>query len=216
MRVAPGSREPCEISRISYAGLCPTRVIMTGTITMHDFKRLLISLSSLVALGLCAAPAFAAAASLPNGATSIDETYSDWALKCGIGDKANGAKVICNVTQTLFEQKTHKRVLGIGLMPEGDGVKGTLVMPFGLDLEKGPTLSIDDGPASTPYHYKTCLPGGCLIQINWNSATVKALRSAKSLKIDAQADNGKPAPFKLSLNGLAAALDRARALMSDK
>lgn len=176
-----------------------------------------IVLSILVLLGLFATPALAAtAASLPNGATSINETYDDWALKCGIKSEASTSEVVCDVTQTLVDKKSRKRILGIGLAPNGGGVKGTLVMPFGLDLDKGLTLSIDDGPASTPYRYKTCLPGGCLVPIGWNAATVKALRQAAALKVTATGDNGKPAAFTISLKGFSAALDRATALTSGK
>jgi invasion protein IalB len=121
--------------------------------------------------------------------------------------------VTCAVSQQLFDKKTNKRVLLIALSAEDQGgVKGSLVMPFGLALDSGVTLQIDDGPLTKPIHFRTCLPGGCIIPLEWPAATVQALGAARSLKAAAVADDGQPAPFTISMKGFASALDRAVAL----
>ena len=180
---------------------------------MHLSRRLLYVPLALAAFSLSVIPVLAAQdASLPNGATSINETYGDWALRCAIDHQTEKPAVVCDVTQTLIDQKSRKRVLGIGFRPNNGGIKGNLVMPFGLDLAKGVTMSIDAGPVSTPYAFKTCLPAGCIVPIDWASSTVKVLRTSTTLKVGATGDNSKPAEFKLSLKGFSDALDRAIAL----
>jgi invasion protein IalB len=169
-------------------------------------------------LTLSAFPVFAeTAATLPGGATAINEVHSDWTVKCGVAADATGGVSTCVVSQLQLDKTTKKRVLAIGLsaQPNG-GVKGSIMMPFGLSLDSGVTLQIDDGPLTAPVHFRTCLPGGCVIPLEWPAATVTALRTAQKLKVVAQGDNGKPIPFSISMAGFASALDRAMALVPSK
>ena len=165
-------------------------------------------------LALSAFPVFAdTAPALPGGATAINEVHADWTVRCG----TSATGTACAVSQQQIDKATKKRVLAIGLSSEPNGgVKGSLMMPFGLLLDSGVTLQIDDGPLTAPVHFRTCMPGGCVIPLEWPAATVTALRTAQKLKVVAQGDDGKPVPFTISMAGFASALDRAIALIPAK
>lgn len=152
------------------------------------------------------------AANLPGGASSVVEAHGDWTTRCGAAGKSDTAPggVQCAVTQQQLDQKTHQRILTLAVNPmSSGGVKGVLIMPFGLALDSGVTLKIDNGPETKPLRFKTCLPAGCLVPLEWPDATVKDLRNAKVLTITAQSDRGGAAPFAVSLNGFGGAFDRA-------
>ncbi|MCR4264881.1 invasion associated locus B family protein [Nitratireductor sp. ZSWI3] len=155
---------------------------------------------------------FAATAALAQAETqssdapsSLSETYDDWTVACvGQGEKRR-----CAFTQRQI-QKDGQRVLAIELTPSDDGgLRGSLVLPFGLDLKKGATFSIDDLPPGKPSHFQTCLPVGCILPLIFTEETTKALRASERLKIGTYAsDAQKEVPFSVSLKGFAAALDR--------
>lgn len=148
-----------------------------------------------------------AGASLPGGASSLNETYKDWRVGC-----VQGHLKRCVVSQVQAQQNG-QRVLAIELnAPSGNAVSGTLVMPFGLALESGVGFQIDDKPAMQPTRFRTCMPGGCLVPVSFDAPTLVALRAGTVLKIKAVADGGAAAPFSIPLQGLAAALDRVGAL----
>lgn len=158
------------------------------------------------------------AAGLPDGASTINESHGDWTVRCATAAAGQpNPGVHCGISQTLMDKKTNKRVLLIGLSQQvGGAVKGTLLMPFGLALKAGATLQIDDGPVTSPASFRTCLPAGCLINLDWPQTTVVALRNAKVLKVHASGDNGQAADFTVSLNGFGSAIDRVSALVPAK
>ena len=156
-----------------------------------------------------------AASTLPGGASSLTEAHGDWTVRCAV--TTAGGAVNCGVSQEQLDKGTHKRMLLIGINAGSEGgATGSLVLPFGLALESGVTLQVDDGTVTSPLHFRTCLPAGCVVPINWNKASVDALRTAKTVKAAAVSDNGQPAPFTISMAGFASALDRAIELVSAK
>jgi invasion protein IalB len=150
----------------------------------------------------------AAASSLPGGASSLTETYKDWRVSC----VQDGATKRCTVSQAQAQQNG-QRVLAIELgAPNGNTVSGTLVLPFGLALDSGVTLQIDEKPPMQPVRFRTCLPAGCIVSVTFDAPTLVALRSGTALKLKATADGGTAVPFSISLQGFGTALDRVGAL----
>jgi invasion protein IalB len=147
---------------------------------------------------------------LPNGASSLNETYQDWVVLCTTNDKNR----ICVMTQQQRKQDTNQLVLAAEFTAVSkDEIRGTLILPFGLRLADGVSLQVDDGPMSKPLPFSTCLPAGCVVQIGFDAATVKGLRAAGALKLLAKAhDGGQNVRLDVSLKGFAAAQDRAVAL----
>ncbi|ENT82492.1 hypothetical protein H721_00371 [Brucella ovis IntaBari-2006-46-332] len=143
------------------------------------------------------------AASLPGGASTLQETYQDWTVSC----QSQKDTIACVMRQ---EQSS---VLTVELRNVAGGkVDGVLLMPFGLDLAKGASLKIDDtaGPNLT---FSTCLPQGCLAPVSFDAKQVAALKSGTNINVTTTAlSPSQPVAFKISLKGFGAALDRIQAL----
>ncbi|MEP9372816.1 invasion associated locus B family protein [Mesorhizobium sp. KR1-2] len=154
-------------------------------------------------------PVLAQATPLPGGASSLQETYQDWRVACQI---VNGAK-LCAVSQQQV-RPDGQRVLAVELQAAaGDTATGTLVLPFGLLLDAGVTLQIDDRQALAPLRFRTCLPAGCVVALSFDNNAVAALRAGATLNLKASAaDTSQEVTLTVSLTGLAAALDRNIAL----
>lgn len=155
------------------------------------------------------APA-AAPSNLPNGATSLNETYQDWVVLCSAADRGRA----CAMAQQQRKQDTNQLVLAVEFNAvAANELRGTLVLPFGLRLTDGVTLQVDDGAVSKPLAFVTCLPAGCIVPLAFDASMIKALRAGTTLKLVAKAhDNGQDVGLGVSLKGFAAAQDRASAL----
>lgn len=146
---------------------------------------------------------------LPGGATSLQEMYADWRVACA---QQNGRK-ICALSQQQTDKNTHQLLLAIELnAPAIDKAEGTLILPFGLALDRPVTLQIDEAVDGPSLRFRTCLPVGCLVRLAFDPATIVLLRKATTLTVRATADGGQGAAFKISLNGFSGALDRTAAL----
>lgn len=160
------------------------------------------------ALAALLIPALAAAAepqaNLPGGASSLTETFGDWQVGCVV----QGPAKRCAITQEQVNQQTRQRVFAVEVTSVGDKLEGILLMPFGLSLERGATLQIDDQPSTTALKFRTCLPGGCLVPLSFDAKSIAALRVGTVLKVRALADGGAEQLYTISLKGLAQALDR--------
>ncbi|MDB5540853.1 MAG: invasion associated locus family protein, partial [Devosia sp.] len=152
----------------------------------------------------------APSATLPGGATSLREAFDDWQVTC----TAQGATKRCALSQEQVDQN-RQRVLAIELIPaENNTLTGTLVMPFGLVLDSGITVQLDDKPLGKPLRFRTCLPAGCILPLQLDAATTNALRAGTSLKLSGLPNDGnKPITFSISLKGFPGALSRTAALL---
>lgn len=141
------------------------------------------------------------ASRLPNGASSLNETYQDWQVVC----VAQNQGTVCAMTQQQRKKDNNQFVLGIELNTvTKDALKGVVILPFGLNVQNGITWQINDGPASKPQPFSTCLPAGCIVPVTFDTATQKLLGTAKLLKLSAKPDGSdKPVQFSVSLKGFA-------------
>lgn len=154
------------------------------------------------------ADAGAQISALPGGASSLNETYKDWRVSC----VQDGTAKRCALSQVQTQQGG-QRVLAIELNPpNGNIVAGTLVLPFGLALDTGVALQVDDKPAMQPVRFRTCLPAGCLVSVSFNAQAVIALRTGTALKLKVAADGGTAMSLSIPLQGFSTALDRVAAL----
>ena len=156
-----------------------------------------------------AAPLAAQSTALPGGASSVQETFESWVVAC----VQDGSAKRCALSQQQTDQQSHQRVLAIELSAaSGDKVEGALVLPFGLALDRGVTLQVDESPAGPTLRFRTCLPAGCVVPLSFDAKLLAALRKGAALKVNAVADNGKDTVFTISLKGFPAALDRTASL----
>ncbi|HEY4374705.1 MAG TPA: invasion associated locus B family protein [Burkholderiales bacterium] len=155
-----------------------------------------------------AAPA-APATHLPDGANAIQETFGDWRVACLTRDKVKR----CSMTQEQANSKTQQRVLAIELGGGADKLEGILVLPFGVALERGVALQLDDQAAQAPLRYSTCLPAGCIVPVRFDAKFVTALRGGTALKGKIGVEGAPDQTFSISLKGFGTALDRLVVLL---
>jgi invasion protein IalB len=166
-----------------------------------------VAAAAAVALATLTIPALTqeAGSTLPGGASSLQETYQDWSLGC-----QGTPTVACAISQQQTQQNG-QRILAVELRKgEDDAVAGNLVLPFGLLLETGATLQIDDEPQREPLKFSTCLPAGCLVPVSFDTSTVAELRTGTALRVKVQGMDRKEVVLSISLKGLAPALDRLK------
>jgi invasion protein IalB len=148
---------------------------------------------------------------LPGGATSLRETHGDWTVACA----SNAQAKLCGVSQQQTDSRSGQRVMAIEVgIPSNEGTRVTLVLPFGVLLEKGAVVQVDDAAASSPYAFKTCMPFGCIVEISLNREGIEAWRKGSVLKLKTVAVEGsRDVQFTVSLKGFPGAVDRATALV---
>ncbi|WP_025430973.1 invasion associated locus B family protein [Ensifer sp. ENS11] len=149
-------------------------------------------------------------APLPGGASSLQETYADWIVSC-VQRKNRHCLLMQQQTQ-----QNGQRLLAIEMAAGGDGktATGTLVLPFGLALDAGVSLQVDERSSEAPVRFSTCLPAGCVVPLSFDGAALAELRTGAVLKMMAKANNtNEPISLSASLKGFSAALDRVTALM---
>jgi invasion protein IalB len=148
----------------------------------------------------------AATARLPNGASAVNEVYGDWTVDCRITD---GQK-LCVLSQSQGDSRTNQRVFAIELRPPKDGrAEGTILMPFGLKLDNGAVLKLDEKDLGQGLRFSTCVPAGCLLPISFPTVATDAMKGGKTLTAAAlNLSNGDVVSFNIALNGFGPALDR--------
>lgn len=164
------------------------------------FQKLWLAATVTVAASLGPAQA------LPGEASSVRETHGDWTVSC----VRQEAATLCAMSQIQAEPKSRKRVLTVELQAHANGTaKGVLIMPFGLALNPGVSLKIDDKETSAPLPYATCLPVGCIVPLTVDTALLSALKAGGTLNINATSNgDNQPLAFTVSLTGFSAAFAR--------
>lgn len=147
-------------------------------------------------------------AALPGGAQALSETFDDWLVGCA----SPQGKKHCVVSQQQTDSKTQQRLLAIELQPHNGGADGALVLPFGLELDKGVTLKAGDAQIGSTLRFKTCLPQGCVAPVSFDQKTIELLNKAPTMTVIAYGDAGQSASFQISLKGFGPALSRAAVL----
>ncbi len=150
------------------------------------------------------------AVSLPNGASSISETYGDWTVNCAIADYQKR----CGFSQEQGNSQTGQRVFAIELQPPADGqTNGLLLLPFGLKLDDGVKLKLDEQNLGQGARFSTCVPAGCLVPVSFPTVATDAMKKGEKLVITATRDGGgEPPAFTVSLAGFTAAMNRVAEL----
>lgn len=146
------------------------------------------------------------AATLPNGASAINETYGDWTVDCRIANEQR----LCVLLQSQGNSQTGQRVFAIELRAPKDGrAEGTILFPFGMKLENGAVLRLDDKNLGQGLRFSTCMAQGCLLPISFPTVATDAMKAGKALTVAAlNLSNGEPVSFNVSLTGFGAAFDR--------
>lgn len=138
----------------------------------------------------------------------LRENFGDWRLTC---EKRQGA-TRCLVSQQILDRRTHQRVISLSLEPLDHQVRGQALMPFGLDLAKGMTLSLSSDPLGLTLPYTTCRADGCVVPLDFDDAQMEAFLKATTVKMNFSLLNGREIDVPLSLKGFSAAWTKAVSL----
>jgi invasion protein IalB len=155
--------------------------------------------------------ATAQGANVMQAPTTLSETYDSWTVQCV--NKAEGEKTqrTCQMSQELLQQKTRQRVLTFAIGMADKKAKVTLVLPFGLLLSEGVRVQIGEEEILRGA-YRTCLPAGCVAEIELPAETIKKFESAETASVLMTANSGQPVKTDISLKGFTPAFQRLSAL----
>jgi invasion protein IalB len=169
-----------------------------------------LTLASLVGAGGATAQQAGKPGTLPNGASSISETFGEWTVACRIAD----AQKQCGLAHAQGNTQTGQRVFMIELRTPKDGkTEGTILMPFGLKLDSGVVLKVDDKDLSQGLRFSTCIPQGCIVPVSLPTVATDTLKKAKTLTVASlNSSNGEVVAFNVPLEGFAGGTARVAEL----
>ena len=146
---------------------------------------------------------------LPGGASQLQETHGDWRLAC----VQQAEQRLCTLIQQQNDRDSGQLVLGLEFTAlPGDAAEGTIVLPFGVAVDKPVTLLVDDVVVGTE-PFRTCLPVGCIVVVPLDARRVAQFTQAKMLGVrTASVPDGQEVSFRVSMNGFASGLARMRTL----
>ncbi|WP_120634995.1 invasion associated locus B family protein [Ruegeria sp. EL01] len=130
--------------------------------------------------------------------------FQSWTVNCA----EEAGQKLCAMSQSLNLQNQSGLLLRMELQRgQEDGASGVVIVPFGLDIAKGISLSIDGGPRwNLPM--RTCQNFGCVIPVTLGPAIIQELKESGSIQISLYTlDGGKTLEVPVSLAGFTAAFD---------
>jgi len=129
-----------------------------------------------------------------------------WEVKCATPAKATEA--VCEMSKQVAVAKSRQLVARVSL---GDGTPDELLirvlLPHGLSLPEGATLTVDDGEPRQ-MAFATSTAAGVVARMPADASIMKELRAGKSLRIGATSRSKKPLNISLSLSGFSSSLDK--------
>lgn len=145
-----------------------------------------------------------AGASFAQTKETSSTAFESWTVNCA---EENGQK-LCAMSQSLNLQNQSGLLLRMELQRgQQDEASGIIVVPFGLDIGKGISLSIDGGPRwNLPM--RTCQNFGCVVPVTVGPEMVEQLKKSGAIQITLYTlDGGKTLEVPVSLAGFTAAFD---------
>jgi len=143
------------------------------------------------------------------GAESSSTQFQDWSVKCAEDAESLVAEQKrCVLVQVLRAEGRTEALLRIELSRTQSGeVSGFMIVPFGLDLSKGVSLSIDGGERwNLPF--RTCQNFGCVVRLALSGEIVERMQEGGKLNVTLYTlqDSGT-LDIPVSLAGFTAALE---------
>lgn len=156
-----------------------------------------VSCCCLTGLGLLIMGIFATA-------QSAEDEASRWVVRCN--NLQAPQKLNCSTTQSIFLKKSGQRIVRAIIGDTESGKILTLILPLGLDLEHGVLLSVDNAPAKR-HSFKTADAKGTYAKIDVSDEFLNVMKAGKNLDVKVKGSAGRDIDVKLTLNGLANALE---------
>lgn len=150
--------------------------------------------------------------------TALSETFSDWQVNCQtLTISENKVQRYCQMSQQQVDEKSGSLVLLFtvdAVNPETNKTAINIIVPFGVSLTAGIAVIVNDTEISSG-SYKTCLPQGCIANIQLEKDQIAHLLASDEAKIRMEILNSdKAVTVPLRLNGFQQAKTRLDALSS--
>jgi invasion protein IalB len=101
------------------------------------------------------------------------------------------------------------------LVPQGGALTGSIVLPLGIDLQKGAVLQVDAGP-TMPATFQACVAQlGCAFPVAFDADQARALAAGEALGVTFTPMGQPQLTYTVSLRGLTGALARAFELLAE-
>lgn len=156
------------------------------------------------ALMLMASPALAQQATLPGGASALNEAHGSWTVNCTLVEAGKDCA---------FSQAAGALVAVELAAPAGNKAEGMLLTAFGLRLDAGVQLGIDGHQLGQARPFLTCVQTGCLVPLDFDEVALSAMKVGTTLEVTGvKVDDGQPVTVTLSLAGFTAAYNRTAEL----
>lgn len=170
-------------------------------------------LSVVLLSGMLTGLAAAQETTTDTGPSTLSETYESWTVHCAKTNTGAQTTRNCRMSQELLQPESRQRMLLLAIAPkQGEGpTKATLVMPFGLLLSEGLRIEAADKELVRGT-FRTCLPGGCISEIDLSDELIAQLQSNEKLTVVMTANDGQVVRTDVSLKGFGAAYTRLLAL----
>ena len=162
------------------------------------------------ALMLLASPVLAQQATLPGGASALNEAHGSWTVNCTLVEAGKD----CAFSQTAGNPQTGSALVAVELAaPSGSKAEGMLLTAFGLRLDAGVQLGIDGQQLGKARPFLTCVQTGCLVPLDFDEVSLSAMKVGTTLEVTGvRVDDGLPVTVSLSLAGFTAAYNRTAEL----
>ncbi len=137
------------------------------------------------------------------------QPIGDWIFNCGMNPQTS--KKQCTIEQQLTDQKTKSVVFSWLIGNDGSGhLVAVWQTPTGVLINRGVVVSVGaEKPVAVPY--TSCLTGHCEAIANLAPDFIEKLAGAASATATIYTAAGKGLTFRLSVNGLAKAIDAVKA-----
>ena len=135
-------------------------------------------------------------------------TYGDWVERCQRVDAGGEQRRVCEVALTVAAsgQSAPLAEIAIGRPKKGAPLRLTLVLPVNVGFPSAPKITAEGGDP-VELAWRRCVPAGCFADSAFDAGMTRALREAKTAKVESKSAGGGYFSFAISLRGLPQALD---------
>ena len=113
--------------------------------------------------------------------TTDIETHGDWTVRCF---KVQASPAPCDMSQIVLDDNSKKRLMQIslGYAPGADAYATQIIVPLGVSLSQGLTLSVGDYRAAN-IRFRRCMPDGCYVEAQIETDAIKAMTSNQAATV---------------------------------
>jgi invasion protein IalB len=151
-----------------------------------------------VPLGLLALVLASSGAQAAASATRIQKSFANWRVDCAEGEKTRR----CALQYSLVNKKTKQVVFSWVVVPKGkeqsSPPQAVIRTPVGVALSDGISV-VFAGAEPIKVQFKTCGTRGCVAEVDFSDAWVKAFGSKPTVTVNYKAVTGAPIKHDLDL-----------------